>query len=461
MNVQNAAAQPPVSREGGEQTNTHLDGHWLVLARVVWIALVFFTLIFFFTELLVYATHLQEVCTSPITSWITACRLGQLLTAGAQVVHLSVESYGVFNVVLTLIWVLIWLFVAAVIFWRRSDDWMALLVAFSLVLGGTSATELQIGLSEVGWVGQSLDPFFQFIGNMSFVLVVFLFPTGRFVPRWTGWLTFALLALFFFQAFFPDSPLNLDNWPLLLNTLAALGVFGGLVFSQIYRYRHVSSPRQRQQTKWVVFAISIFFVGIGAEVFGLEVLPQYFPALRPPDALYQVLDALAWQFSVILIPVSFGIAILRYRLWDIDVLINRTLVYGTLTVMLALVYFGLVIGLESLVHLVTGTIAEQPLVIVASTLAIAALFQPLRRRIQTGIDRRFYRRKYDAARTLAAFSATLRNEVDLDQLREDLVAVVEETMQPTFVSLWLRPPEHERKHRAPWRANPPDSSEGR
>ena len=459
MNVQHAPAHPPVSRERGEQTNTHLDGLWLVLARVVWVALVFFTLIFFFTGLLVYATHLREVCTSPATSWITACRLGQLLTAGSQVVHLSVESYGVFNVVLTLIWVLIWLFVAAVIFRRRSDDWMALLVAFSLVLGGTGATEIQIGLSEVGWVGQLLDPFFQFFSTMSFVLVVFLFPTGRFVPRWTGWLTVALLALFGFQAFFPDPPFNLNNWPLLLNTLAFLGVFGCLVFSQIYRYQCVSSPRQRQQTKWVVFAISIIIVAIGAEVLGLEVLPQYFPALRLPDALYQVLDALAWQFSLILIPVSFGIAILRSRLYDIDVIINRTLIYGSLTIILALVYVASVIGLQSVLRGILNQNNE--VAIVGSTLAIAALFHPLRRRIQRIIDRRFYRSKYDAAKTVATFSATLRNKVDLDQLREDLLAVVQETMQPAHVSLWLRPPEHDRTQRAPWRASPPGSSEGR
>ena len=110
---------------------------------------------------------------------------------------------------------------------------------------------------------------------------------------------------------------------------------------------------------------------------------------------------------------------------------------------LALVYFGLILSLQSLVHLVTGTISEQPLVIVASTLAIAALFQPLRRRIQLGIDRRFYRRKYDAAHTLAVFSATLRNEVDLNQLSEQLMAIVEETMQPAHVSLWLRKPKEE------------------
>jgi hypothetical protein len=148
---------------------------------------------------------------------------------------------------------------------------------------------------------------------------------------------------------------------------------------------------------------------------------------------------------LLLIPLSIGFSILRYRLYDIDVLINRTLVYGTLTILLALIYFGFVIGFQTLVHLFPGQVAQSPIVIVASTLTIAALFQPLRHRIQIIIDRRFYRHKYDAARTVQAFSETLRNEVDLDDLSNQLGAVVQETMQPTHVSLWLRKSGQERK----------------
>jgi hypothetical protein len=150
---------------------------------------------------------------------------------------------------------------------------------------------------------------------------------------------------------------------------------------------------------------------------------------------------------------SIGIALLRYRLWNIDIIINRTLVYGTLTVILTAVYVGLIFGLQALLR---GVISQDNgVAIVISTLAIAALFQPLRSRIQKIIDRRFYRRKYDAARTLAAFSATLRNEVNLDQLREELVAAVQETMQPSHVSLWLRPPEPDGGQQENWISTPP------
>jgi hypothetical protein len=171
-----------------------------------------------------------------------------------------------------------------------------------------------------------------------------------------------------------------------------------------------------------------------------------FPSLRAPDSLYFLLFKPIFTIVFLFAPLCFGIAILRYRLWDIDVLINRSLVYGSLTVLLALIYFGLVIGLGSLVRLFTGQVSQSPVVIVASTLAIFALIQPMRHRIQRIIDRRFYRSKYDAAKIVEAFSATLRNEVDLTTLREHLLSVIQETMQPAHVSLWLRKPEREVKH---------------
>ena len=144
-----------------------------------------------------------------------------------------------------------------------------------------------------------------------------------------------------------------------------------------------------------------------------------------------------WLLSFVGVPVAVGIAVLRFRLYDIDILINRTLVYGSLTVTLVALYFGGIVVLQRFFVLLTGQ--KSTLAVVASTLLIAALFTPLRRRIQGFIDRRFYRRKYDARKTLEAFSSKLRDETDLDALSEDLTSVVRETMQPAHVSLWLRP----------------------
>ncbi len=186
---------------------------------------------------------------------------------------------------------------------------------------------------------------------------------------------------------------------------------------------------ERQQIKWFAYAAAIFAVGTTFNVLTLAIdAPRWFEWFG--QAIFIVAGTA--------IPIAIGIAILRYRLYEIDLLINRTLVYGTLTASLAAVYFGGVAATQAIFRALTGQEQQPQLAIVVSTLVIAALFNPLRRRIQGFIDRRFYRRKYDAAKTLEAFSAKLRDETDLDALNDELVGVVRETMQPTHVSLWLR-----------------------
>jgi hypothetical protein len=226
------------------------------------------------------------------------------------------------------------------------------------------------------------------------------------------------------------------------------------VVAQVYRYRRVSTPRERQQTKWVVFGLALAMLVL---VVTIPITTLVVPPSLQNDPVLESLNPI-FQVALLLIAIFIGIAVLRARLWDIDTLINKALVYGSLTALLAAAYAGLIIGMESLVGLFSRQ-STQPVVIVVSTLAIAALFQPLRHRLQQIIDRRFYRRKYDAAKTLEAFSATLRQEVDLDQLREQLLAVVQETIQPVHVSLWLRPPAHHGNHQALWRATPSVPSE--
>jgi hypothetical protein len=223
-----------------------------------------------------------------------------------------------------------------------------------------------------------------------------------------------------------DNPIGIEGLPPVEDLPAfdvlGLGLLGigtlGAVASVAVRF-HRSRGIERQQLKWFLFAAAPI---------------PYFPL---SDYGPLILDALAFGWVLLGLPAAIGIAVLRYRLYDIDVVINRTLVYGALTATLALVYLGSVVGLQRLLSPVVGD--SNQFAVVASTLLIAALFGPLRRRVQSLIDRRFYRRKYDARRTLEAFSAKLRGVSDLDGLNGELLAVVLETVQPAHASLWLRP----------------------
>jgi hypothetical protein len=264
------------------------------------------------------------------------------------------------------------------------------------------------------------------------------FPDGRFVPRWS-WLLVVLWGVRAISFEIPG-PFNIASWPPLLNAAEEVVAYGGTIAVLIYRYVRVYSSSQRQQAKWLLFG----FGGLFVLIILYDLIASLVPGLEAPDSPYQLANGTFTTVTFLFVPLSVGIAILRYRLWDIDVLIRRTLVYSTLTVILALLYVGLVFVFGSLLRAFLGQ-QQNPLVIVASTLVVAALFQPLRHGVQRVIDRRFYRRTYDAAQTLAAFSATLRNEVNLDQLREELVAVVQETMQPSHVSLWVPPAKRDRK----------------
>jgi hypothetical protein len=363
-----------------------------------------------------------------------ACTDKQLTPATAQTLQqlgISLGLYATANLVLVLIWACTWFVVGAIIAWRKSTDWMALFVAFWLVLQGTTNVTLTVGGSQSSWYWLAF--FFNTLAFLFLDLVFFLFPNGRFVPRWTRWVMLALAAGSVLMLLFPG-----------LGFLSMFSSFGGaliIIIAQIYRYRRVSTAVQRQQTKWVVYALTVTLV-----CDFIVALPVFlFPSVGSAQfgVFYGVFFETAITFFTFLIPISFGVAILRNRLWNIDIIINRTLIYGTLTAILALIYFGLIFALQFLLR---GIINQKnDVAIVVSTLVIAALFQPLRHRLQRFIDRRFYRSKYDAAKTLEAFSATLRNEVDLNQLREELVAVVQETMQPSHVSLWLRKSENERK----------------
>jgi hypothetical protein len=421
--------------------NTHLTGFRLIIARVLWLALVVPGLVLFLASLPAFDQQLQRGCvTCSLNGALSAQGLQALSTIG-----ISASEYATLLTIFFAIIAAIWCGVGFLIFWRRSDDWLALLAAFFLVMSYTTSSSNPPNALALAYPSLTLPlSLFGFLGQASIGVFFLFFPNGRLMPRWMG----LILLLVIINAFlnnFPSPTSSFEtNWPIWLYLLITGVIYIALIFSQIYRYRRVSTPVQRQQTKWIVFGVT---AAVGAYI-GLlvistiaELIPSLFNLLN--NNLFNEVWGIILPIALLLIPLSIGFSILRYRLYDIDVLINRTLVYGTLTVLLALVYFGLIFAMQ---YLLRGIISQNnDVAIVVSTLAIATLFQPLRQRVQTIIDRRFYRRKYDAAKIVESFSATLRNEVDLNQLSEHLITVVQETMQPAHVSLWLRKSDHGRK----------------
>jgi hypothetical protein len=268
-----------------------------------------------------------------------------------------------------------------------------------------------------------------FVGLIVFLLL--LFPTGRLPSsRWRpfAWVSVAVISggVIWSSGISPDVGFNAPPSPVQLSVLLLGGVAAGSVVVGRRRARGV----ERQQIKWLLYVGPLFFVASGLHIgFYYFWLAERSWGLWA-SYLFVVVGGLSGPFAI-------GVAILRFRLYEIDLLINRTLVYGSLTAMLVGIYFGGIVLLQRMFVSLTGQ--QSTLAVVASTLLIAALFTPLRRRIQSFIDRRFYRSNYDARKTLEAFSARLRDETDLDALSGDLVGVVKETMQPAHASLWLRP----------------------
>ncbi|HKF38083.1 MAG TPA: hypothetical protein VKB35_14400 [Ktedonobacteraceae bacterium] len=373
------------------RSETHLHGRWLVLARVGWIVvtvtLVILNLIalpdtygsyFIFTPQVLQDLH----------------RLG--LSPTLYSILLTVENAPV---------QLVYLALGLLRFLRRSDDRMALFCSFALVTFGnalpfydfTSGSIVPTLATNAVLRVVALALFAT--GEASLPLLFYLFPSGRFVPRWTRWCALVVIVYWLAVVFFPTLPSNAGGPATYVIPLFLLSA----AVAQVYRYRRVSTPRERQQTKWAVFGFTLAILLIVVYIpIGFLVVP---PSLRNDPVLGNLNPV--FPVALLLISIFIAIAVLRARLWDIDTLINKALVYGSLTALLAAVYAGPIIGAE---------------------------------------------------KTLAAFSATLRNEVDLATLSEHLLAVVQETMQPASVSLWLRPPAPHGSHQAPWSATPADPS---
>lgn len=339
--------------------------------------------------------------------------------------------YAAFYVILALVPALVCIGLTALILWRRPHDRMALFTALVVALFGVTFTGPMAVLqdSDAPWrlVGYLLSA----ASIASIFLFLFVFPSGRVVPRRARWPVLVVAGYLLATGLLPGTPIDPNTWSDPVYALFMLSWIGAGVLAQVYRYWRVSTLIERQQTRWVIWGFASALFGYALVLIAGVVLPQK----EPGTAAELVAAAFAATVSL-LVPISIGLAILRYRLWDLGIVIRRTLSYSVLTVLLALIFFGTVTLLTSVLSEVSGLQSE--LVIVVATLLIAALFNPLRHRVQNTIDRRFFRPKYDAERVLAQFARLARDETDLDTLTAGLVHVVRETLQPEQARVWLR-----------------------
>jgi hypothetical protein len=361
----------------------------------------------------------------------------QIVATSATARGLSLQQYALYRVALGEVIALLHTAIALLLVWRANGKWFLYLTAFIIAFLGLGGLSEQVEVARL--IPQELIGVYPIFWTFL-LLFFFLFPNGERVPRRVGWIPIGIVIYHLFiqtgtviknlaPAFAAQT--GLPSWgdgiyaaPVILNFL--------IVFAcQVYRYRYVSTAIERAQTKW-------FLIGFAVTIASIPV--TIYTQLAGDRGAY--LGDFATFANFTPLPMTVAISILRYRLFDIDLLIRRTLIYSIITAMLALFYFGAVIVLQQLFRSLTG--AGDDLAIIISTLAIAALFNPLRHRVQDTIDHRFYRRKYDAQKVLERFAVTVRDEVELAKLTSELLNVVNETMQPTSVSLWLKSTKDER-----------------
>ena len=424
-----ASPLAPALRDG-RHGYVRLRGRWPLIVRLVWVAsLAVTTISSLIPGFPLYLALLRTPCATP------TCPFQQLTPAqGAllDAIGVTPSVYVALSVALALGALVVCWIISALIIWRRPDDWMAALVALLLISYGPLAIEVSLGAPPVPFWLRAIA--FVLSNQTVMLAVVFcLFPSGRFAPRWSAWVLVAVTLSAVLTDFVPQRFIQQDTAFGKVGFVVAVIQFIALAVCQIVRYRTVSTPLERQQTKWVVIGFTTPISYLVALVVAALIFPTFFSR--------SAIGVLIYFENPFLIPlflaIGFALAMMRYRLWDVDALINRALVYGALTLILTAAYAGLVIGLQALSRGFIGQ--DNSIVIVLSTLVIAALVLPLRRWLQAFIDRAFYRSHFDSTRTLETFSATLRHELRVEALREQLLHVVEETMQPAHVSLWLRP----------------------
>lgn len=353
---------------------------------------------------------------------------------------------------------------ALLIVWRRSDSISAIRISTLLFAFGAALPGTAYAIISATPIWRVTPGILQALGWTSLLIFAYLFPDGQWSPRWSRWVipVWALWTSCFFA--FAEPVLGGRPSLIVVSYLIWIAWLGTGVFAQAYRYMRIATPTQRQQTKWVALGFTSALMGI------LLISAQQIIALSQgqpvrTSALFITGALIIVTLSSTPIPISIAIAILRHNLYDIDRLINLTLVYGALTLTLGGLYVATIGASQMFIYLFTGSQNEPPLALVLTTLGAAALFQPLRRRIQVAIDRQFYRKSYNATKAVEYFAASLRTELDLTELTQRLTEVVHRTMQPKHISLWLVKPQTSAAHSSdasqiPTADHPPEPADG-
>ncbi len=411
-----------------QESNTCLHGRARTRARVRWIV---FAATLTLLQILSQVAMLQQLSTSDLAP-------SQL--AALQAMGLSIQTYNFLRFLWEAPLALAWGGLGLLIFLRKSNERSALIISALMVgigMAGAIPPWQAFATAYPNWVW--VVPIAALIGNLCINSFFFVFPTGHFVPRWAVVIaiTFSAYNILNSYAFALPPPLvalsKSTEWFFPIFAVTALIAIVG---APIYRYRKVSTAVERQQIKWVVFTIAFAFT-----MFALTASTVFWAPGGNPDQdisfITVYLQPFGWMASLLLIPLSIAVSILRYRLFDIDIIIRRTVTYSIVVTLLGVVFFGSVILLQQIFAQFTNTGGNE-IITVISTLVIAALFVPLRNRIQDVIDKRFNRKKYDAQKVLRKFSETVRDETDIDKLTAELLNVVNETMQPRSVTVWLK-----------------------
>ncbi len=426
MNVPPMATSETVGSEAQGRGGPRQNGGLLLLTRIACIVVIALALGLFVVTLPTYFAHLHAVCTT------ASCLFGQLSASTTPFLFLfglSLHTYAVLVTTLIVIATLLCVVIAALLIFRRFDNWMALLVAVLLVVEATSNSTADASVLRP-WLGSILAvpvaDISNYLGAIAPPLIFSLFPTGRFVPSFMRWLVLAQL-IYGVILTLPFSP---PAFVLLFSNLFWLSCLLGLAGAQIYRYRRVSTPVERQQTKWVIFGFSLTVL-----LSLVLLLPGLlFPFLSQPHSPYYTLWTLIATFTLTLSMVlSLGLAILRYRLWDIDIIINRTLVYGVLTISVVGIYTLVVGGL--------GTLLQAQGNLVLSLLAtglVAVLFQPLRIRLQRTVNRLMYGERDDPYRVISRLGQRLAAVLAPEAVLPTIVEVVAQTLKLPYAAITLK-----------------------